>query len=342
VPSPRREPRRSPGHVFWGVRFHNPPASPPQSAGLADFVPFLVRRAVDRPPAIPEGHVLPRGAARAALRAAGPESLTWLGHASFLIRTSGLTILTDPFLSDDASPVPGLGPRRFVPPGLAIGDLPPIDAVVISHNHYDHLDDRSVREISLRVKRGGSGAPAAVVPSGLGSFFSSRGYTDVRELGWGSGTLLRKSSPSSSVSLSCLPCIHFSGRTPFDRNRSLWCSWAIESPNIRIFFAGDSGYGPVFAETGRSHGPFDLALLPIGAYEPASIMRPVHFDPEEAVAAGSDLRAQTLVAMHWGTIVLTDEPPFEPPGRFRAAANRAGYPDDCVWVMKIGETRETR
>ena len=273
------------------------------------------------------------------LAAAGPESLTWLGHACFLIRTAGFAILTDPFLSDYASPLPGLGPKRYVPPGLAVEDLPDLDAVVISHNHYDHLDARSVEEISSKVR----GAAAAVVPSGLGSFFASRRYSDVRELGWGEGTLLRRSPSSSlsssSVSLSCLPCIHFSGRTPLDRNATLWCSWSIVSPSLRLFFAGDTGYGPVFEDLGREHGPFDVALLPIGAYEPASIMRSVHLNPEEAVTAGRDLRASTLVAMHWGTIVLTDEPPFEPPARSRAAA---GYPDERAWVMKIGETRETR
>jgi N-acyl-phosphatidylethanolamine-hydrolysing phospholipase D len=317
------------------VRFRNPPGSPAQNAGLADFVPFFLRRAAGRTPAVPERHAVPQAEARALLAAAGPESLTWLGHACFLIRTGGFTILTDPFLSDYASPVAGLGPKRYVPPGLAIADLPPIDAIVISHNHYDHLDEKSVREISLKVR----GAAVAVVPLGLGPFFTSRGYSDVRELEWGSGTLLGKSSSSSSISLSCLPCIHFSGRTPFDRNATLWCSWSVVSPSLRLFFAGDTGYGPVFEELGLAHGPFDVALIPIGAYEPSSIMKPVHCDPEEAVALGRDLRAETLVAMHWGTIVLTDEPPFEPPLRFGTAARAAGYADERAWVMRIGETR---
>ena len=329
------------------MRFRNPSGSPAQTAGPFDFGPFFLRRAADRtPPEVPPGHVLPREEAVAGLAAAGSESITWLGHACFLVRTAGLALLTDPFLSDDASPVPGLGPRRYVPPGLAIEDLPPIDAIVISHNHYDHLDARSVErisKISSKVRGEGAGGMVAVVPSGLRRFFASRGYADIRELAWGSGTLLRKSSSSSSssssVSLTCLPCIHFSGRTPFDRNRSLWCSWSIASPALRILFAGDTGYGPVFAETGERHGPFDLALVPIGAYEPASIMRPVHCNPEEAVALGRDVRARTLVAMHWGTVVLTDEPPFEPPGRFRAAAEQAGFPEERAWVMRIGETR---
>ncbi len=280
------------------------------------------------------------------LENAGPESLTWLGHACFLIRTGGFSVLTDPFLSGYASPFPPTGPKRFVPPGLDPVDLGDVDAIVISHNHYDHLDARSVERFSLKVRGAGSGAaPAAVVPTGLRPFFAARRYPDSRELAWSEGTLLRKSSSSSSasssssLSLTCLPSIHFSGRTPFDRNATLWCSWKIESPSARIYFAGDTGYGPLFTELGREHGPFDVALLPIGAYEPASIMKPVHLNPEEAVAAGRDLRAARLVAMHWGTIVLTDEPAFEPPGRFRAAARKAGLSDEAAVVMRIGETR---
>jgi len=312
------------------VRFRNPEGSRPQTAGLAEFVPFFLRRAVGlKPPAIPPGHVLPRAEAVADLAAAGPDSLTWLGHASFLIRTGGLTILTDPFLSDYAGPLAGFGPKRYVPPGLPLDELPKIDAVVISHNHYDHLDSRALKRVPLNERA------AAVVPSGLGSFPSLRRFPDVRELSWGEGTLLKESL------FTALPAIHFSGRTPFDRNATLWCSWSIVSPSLRIFFAGDTAYGPVFAETGARHGPFDFALIPIGAYEPASIMRPVHCNPEEAVSLGRDVGAETLVAMHWGTIVLTDEPTFEPPLRFRAAATRAGIPDGRAWIMRIGETRAT-
>jgi len=319
------------------VRFRNPEGSLPRTAGLAEFAPFFLRRLRDRRlPTVPAGHVVPLPEAKELLRTAGPESLTWLGHSSFLLRTDGMTVLTDPFLSDRASPFRGIGPKRYVPPGLPLDALPPLDAIVISHDHYDHLDARSVEEISSK----GRGAVAAVVPFGLGAFFSSRRFSDIRELRWGEGTVLGRSS-SSSCSFSCLPSIHFSGRTPFERDVTLWASWAITSRTRRVFFAGDTGYGPVFGEIGRRIGPFDLGLVPIGAYEPAAIMRPVHCTPEEAVSLGRDVGAATLVATHWGSIVLTDEPPFEPPGRFRAAANRAGYPDGRAWVMRIGETRAT-
>jgi N-acyl-phosphatidylethanolamine-hydrolysing phospholipase D len=313
------------------VRFRNPEGSLPRTAGLAEFAPFFLRRLRDRhPPIVPAGHVVPLPEAKEEFRSAGPESLTWLGHASFLLRTGGLTVLTDPFLSDRASPTSGFGPKRFAGPGLPLGELPPIDAVVLSHNHYDHLDARTIDALP------GKGHVVAAVPVGNGAFFRRRGYRDVRELHWWEETRV-----GNDLILAALPSNHFSGRTPFDRNATLWASWAIASRTRKVFFAGDTGYGPVFLEIGRRIGPFDVALVPIGAYEPSSIMQPVHCNPEEAVALGRDVGGATLVAMHWGSIVLTDEPAFEPPGRFRAAASRAGFPDSRAWVMRIGETRAT-
>ena len=314
-----------------GVRFRNLQGSLPQTAGLAEFVPFFLRRARDRrPPPVPPGHVMPTAEAKALLARTGPESLTWLGHASFLLRTGGRTVLTDPFLSDWAGPLAGFGPKRIVPPGLPLAELPRVDVVVLSHNHYDHLDLRTIEALP------GKERVVAAVPIGLGGFFRNRGYRDVRELHWWEETRV-----GDDLVLAALPSNHFSGRTPFDRNETLWASWAIVPQTRKIFFAGDTGYSPVFGEIGERIGPFDVGLVPIGAYEPASIMRPVHCDPEEAVSLGRDVRAATLVAMHWGTIVLTDEPPFEPPGRFRAAASRAGFSDGRAWVMRIGETRVT-
>jgi len=310
------------------VRFRNPPGSPPQTAGLKEFAPFFLRRALGRPPAPPAGHVLPEAEALEGLAKAGAESLTWLGHAAFLVRIGGKTILTDPYLTATAGPLPGLGPRRWAPPGLPIRSLPPIDAVLISHDHYDHLDARTIAALP------GRESIAAIVPLGLGPFFRSRGYRDIRELGWHDETAL------GGVMVTALPAVHFSGRTPFDRNATLWAGFGIRSGRHHLFFAGDTGHGAVFRATGERHGPFSLAMVPIGAYEPSSIMRPVHCNPEEAVRLGRDIRASTIVAMHWGTVVLTDEPLLEPPGRFLAAGKEAGFRDSDLWVMRIGETRD--
>jgi N-acyl-phosphatidylethanolamine-hydrolysing phospholipase D len=311
-------------------RFRNPGGSLPQTAGFAEFVPFFFRRMREssRRLVVPAGHVVPEAEAIQTFeRLAGRDTITWLGHSSFLIRLAGRTILTDPYLSDFAGPLPGFGTRRFVPPGISVARLPRIDALLVSHNHYDHLDRRTLRALAGKEKT------TAVVPLGLGAILRADGFPHVQELDWEDAISL------DGLIITALPALHFSSRTPFDRNQTLWCSFAIAAGARRLFFSGDTGYGPVFERVGREHGPFDVAMVPIGAYEPESIMRPVHCDPEEAVRLGKQIGARTLAAMHWGTVVLTDEPPFEPPVQFRAAARAAGYADENVWVLRIGETR---
>jgi L-ascorbate metabolism protein UlaG (beta-lactamase superfamily) len=244
------------------------------------------------------------------------------------MRLGGRTVLTDPFLTDYASPLAGVGPRRYVPPGLAIGDLPLIDLIVVSHNHYEHLDLRTIAALPERERT------TVVVPLGLGRYFATRGFRDVRELGWYGATRV------GPLAVKALPAIHFSKRGLFDRNRTLWASFAIEAEDgSRLYFGGDTAYGPVFAEIGEREGPFDLAMLGIGAYEPRAVMSASHATPEEAVRIARDLGARRIVGMHWGTIVLTPEPPFEAPARFRAAAEALGYAADEVWLLRIGESR---
>jgi L-ascorbate metabolism protein UlaG (beta-lactamase superfamily) len=309
--------------------FRNPPGSLPRGGDFGDWTSFFMRRfGPAEAPAVPDGHVLPPDEVMAGLqRQNGPDSLTWLGHASFLIRLDGRTILTDPFLSDHASPVPPLGPERFAPPGLTPAQLPPIDILLLSHNHYDHLDLPTIEALPAKEHI------QVLAPLRLGHYFTSRGFSGVRELDWHDQMVV------AGIEVTGLPAIHFSKRTLFDRNQTLWGGYAVQSSRKRLLFAGDTGYGPIFPQLGRNARPFDAALLPIGAYEPRLLMRAVHVNPEEAVQIGRDLNARRLVAMHWGTIQLTEEPPFEPPERFRAAAHAAGYGDDQVWVLRIGETR---
>jgi len=313
--------------------FHNPPGSPQSRGTPGDWWRFF--RAITlgpksiRMPAVPEGHVIGRREALAKLTAtAALDTLTWLGHASFLIRVGGQTVLTDPYLSTYASPIPGIGPKRFAGTGLAIEDLPPIDVILLSHNHYDHLDRIALRKLVRR-----NSEAAFIVPLGVATLIRSIGFRNVQELDWGD------LSVHGSLSITALPAVHFSSRTPFDRNQTLWCGFALASPQRRIFFAGDTAWGPVFEPVGERYGPFDLGLVPIGAYDPRPLMQAVHANPEEAVRIGTALRVKRLVAMHWGTIALTTEPAFEPPQRFRAAAQAAGLTEDQAWVMKIGETR---
>lgn len=310
--------------------FRNPPGAWPRSGTPEEWRAFrrqiLYRRNL---PEVPADFVLPREAARAGLAAVAGDSLTWLGHAAFLMRIGGVTVLTDPYLSDYASPFQAirLGPKRFTPPGLGVADLPPIDLLVVSHNHYDHLDTATIRKLE------GKQRMTVVVPLGLGDFFRRFRFADVRELDWDASTA------RGPATVTALPALHWSGRWLNDRNRTLWCGFAVEVAGRRVFFAGDTGYGPLFADLGRRFGPFDTGLVPIGAYEPRNLMRPQHTNPEEAVQIGVDLGARRLVGMHWGSIVLTTEPVMEPPVRFRAAGLAAGYADADLWAMRIGETR---
>ena len=172
-----------------------------------------------------------------------------------------------------------------------------------------------------------------MVPLGLKGYVENRGFAEIAELDWHGQFMIE------GVSVTALPAIHMSKRGFFDRNRTLWTSYGLRAADKSIYVAGDTAYGPVFKSMTSTFDDFDLGLVPIGAYEPRLLMRQVHTTPEEAVQIGRDLGIGRLVAKHWGTIKLTDEPLFEPPGRFRAAAEKAGYADEDVWVMKIGETR---
>lgn len=325
APAPVQAPGKPWHHLDDGT-YRNPPGSPAARATLADMFAFFWRRLRDVPPAVPAGHVVPPAEALAAFTAHGDvDALTWLGHAAFLLRVGGVTVLTDPFLSDVAGPA-GFGPERFVAPGLPLAALPPIDVILVSHNHYDHLDHDTV------VALPGKAHVNVVVPLGLGAFFRERGYANVHERDW------YERANVAGIEVEVLPAVHFSRRGLFDRNRTLWSGFAIRANGRSVYHSGDTAHSAVFTEVGERAGPFDLALVAIGAYEPRSIMRASHVTPEDAVRLADDVRAGVAVGMHWGTIRLTDEPAFEPPGRFLAAACRAGWRDGRARVMRIGET----
>lgn len=317
-----------PYHHRADGRFRNPPGSPRREATRADFAAFLARRFRDRAvPAIPDGHVLTREEALAGLAAqGGGDSVTWLGHAAFLIRLGGRTILTDPYLGAVAGPF-GFGPRRYVEPPLPVEALPPIDVLAVSHSHYDHLCASTIRALP------GKERIEVLAPLRLGAFFRRRGYRNVHELDWWERRRF------GGLDATLLPAVHFSRRGPFDTNRTLWGGFAFGAEGGRIFFSGDTAHGEVFGEIGGREGPFDLALLGIGAYEPQPIMKASHATPEEAVQIGRAIGARAVMGMHWGTVTLTDEPAFEPPERFRAAALAAGYRAEDAWLLRIGETR---
>jgi len=256
-------------------------------------------------------------------------TVTWVGHATLLVQMDHVTFLTDPIWSDTPSPVSFAGPRRFVAPGIAIEDLPPIDFVVISHNHYDHLDLPTLVALAER-----DSETRFLVPLENGALLRDNGITNVEELDWG------RSVEHEGVRIHCLPAQHWSKRGFGDDRMALWSSWAVVGPQRRFFFAGDTGYYDGFARIAAVLGPFDLAAVPIGAYEPTEMMKSSHMNPEEAVQAAVDLGAARALAMHYGTFDLSDEPLEDPPRRFEDAATRSALGSEAGWLLKIGETRK--
>ena len=265
----------------------------------------------------------------AALRAAPPpRSITWIGHATLLVQLDGLSVLTDPNWSERAGPTSWIGARRINAPGLTFEDLPRIDVVTISHDHYDHLDLPTVKRLAA------THDPLFVVPLGMKAWFVDNGMPRVEELDWW------QEHEHRGVRFACTPAQHFSQRSFWDANRRLWASWAVIGRERRFYHGGDTGYFAGFKEIGRRLGPFDVAALPIGAYLPPVIMKWVHTTPEEAVQAFVDLDARTILGMHWGTFDLADEPLDEPPGRMLAEVQRRGIDTSRAWILKIGETRQ--
>ncbi len=253
----------------------------------------------------------------------GAVRIFFIGHSTLLIEFENKRILTDPVFSKTCSPVQGSGPRRFSPPGIPFEQLPKIDAVLISHNHYDHLDHPTILRLGSD--------PHYVVPTGLSPWFKRRRCHTVTELDWWNAVEL------DGMRITATPAQHWSKRSVHDTNATHWCSFVVEVGNFRFFFAGDSGYYEGFKRIGEKLGPFHVAALPIGAYDPVGFMGEVHMTPEEAVRAYEDLRADEFVAIHHSTFQLTDEPPEEPPQRLNAEWKKCKYPAQKLWIPKAGE-----
>ncbi|KAI9800525.1 MAG: hypothetical protein M1825_004073 [Sarcosagium campestre] len=294
---------------------------------------------------------------------------TWLGHACYLVEfPSGLRVLFDPVFEPRCSPFSFMGPKRYTEPPCQIQDIPNIDAVIISHNHYDHLSHPTISLIKTRHPN-----VHFFVPLGNKKWFVDSGFHNVTELDWWEQRELRLSSSRQSneaspgkddisAVISCLPSQHASNRGLLDRFKTLWASWSVSSGGKKIWFAGDTGYRavpelpkskddyaaeydlphcPAFKQIGDLHGPFDLGLIPIGAYDPRWIMSSVHANPFDSVNIFSDTRCQRALGMHWGTWVLTWEDVLEPPKLLKEALKRKNIAEEGVFdVVEIGETRE--
>jgi N-acyl-phosphatidylethanolamine-hydrolysing phospholipase D len=261
--------------------------------------------------------------------------ISWVGHATFLLQVGGLNLLTDPQWSRRASPVQFAGPTRFVPPGVPFEELPPIHAVLISHDHYDHLDSGTVRRLTRRFGE----HTRWFTPLAYRRWMAARGATRVHEMDWWEEATLP--TPGGDLRIVFLPAQHWTSRTPWDRQAKLWGSWAVvPRSGGAVYFGGDSGYFPEYPTIRSRLGSLSAAILPIGAYEPRWFMRPAHMNPEEAVRSFLDLGGEgTMIGMHWGTWRLTDEDPLEPPVRTKAEWERQGLAPERLWIPRHGETR---
>ena len=324
---PGRTANLSPHHT--GDGFRNPHNH--ERRGFGDFLKWQFDRGPQEAPPIPPAEIPPyqpqyaRTSRNDIHHADSSEiQITWIGHASFLVQVGGRNVLTDPIFSDRCSPVSFAGPKRVARPGIKFEDLPEIHAVVISHNHYDHLDAATIERLGNK--------PKFFVPLGIAAWLQQKSIDNVVELDWW------QSRELSGLRFHSVPVQHFSGRSFFDRNKTLWTGWVIESSAGNIFFAGDTGYSPDFGEIGRRYDPVRVALIPIGAYRPRWFMSPVHVDPPQAVQIHRDLGSQQSIAMHWGTFSLADEPLGEPPVYLKQAIKEAGISEDEFITLKFGET----
>lgn len=317
----------APRHTPEGFR-NNYPHAPKES-----FWEWKWRQLREGVPEAPAGgwafpHVRTDAAALRANRSL--PTVTWIGHSAFLLQLAGSNVLIDPQFSDRASPVAFAGPSRVVGLPIDIPELPRIDVVAISHNHYDHLDLATVKRLAARPE----GSPLFLVPLGLKAWFADQGIERVVELDWW------QSRTEGPLTFTLAPVQHWSKRTLWDANRSLWGGWVVEGGGRKVIHTGDLGYSRDAKDVGERLGPFDLALIPIGAYAPRWFMKTMHVDVREAVQVRADLRAARAIGMHWGTFEgLTDEPMDEPPAELAREREKAGIARAEFDVMVVGETR---
>ena len=254
--------------------------------------------------------------------------VAWIGHATFLIKLGNTTIITDPLFSKNAGPLI-FGPKRYVDPAINLKEIPEVNLFLLTHNHYDHLDYRTIKKFPYKKAK-------VLTPLKLSKYFTRNGFSEVQEMDWYDQTEV------NDLKITLMPAVHWSKRTLTDTNKTLWGSFLIEYKNKKIFFACDTGYGNIYKDLGNRYGPIDLTFVNIGAYD----FRPMfeksiyHANPEEALNIGQDLKSKKVLGMHWGTVILSLEDPFEPPIRFKNATNKYGYHIDDAILFKIGEVKK--
>lgn len=309
---------------FDGVRFHN--LLPFAHRSFGDFLRWMWSRKAGRWSAVAPGALMQ---VEAPPERANSLRVTFINHATVLLQTGELNILTDPIWSRRASPVQWLGPRRVHPPGLRFEQLPPIDVVLVSHDHYDHMDLPTLKRLMHEH------APLFIVGLGNGELLQAAGIDKVREMDWWQQITL-----SPTTALSGVPAQHFSQRRLGDRDKRLWLGFVVHGAEGPVYFAGDTGMGPHFMQIRQRFGPMRLSLLPIGAYKPRWFMSSVHLSPQEAVQAHQQLESDYSLAIHFGTFQLADDGQYEAVDELKRARAEAGISEETFLILGVGEGRK--
>ena len=257
--------------------------------------------------------------------------IAWIGHATFLIKLGNTTIITDPVFEKNMGPL-FFGPKRYVDAAINLKELPEVNLFLLTHNHYDHLSTRTIQRFPYKKAK-------VLAPLKLGKYFTKNGFSNVTEMDW------YNEINYNDLKITFLPAVHWSKRSLWDTNKTLWGSFLIEYKNKKIFFACDTGYGKIYEELGKKYGPIDLTLINIGAYNfypmsPRKDRSIYHTNPEEALNIGKDLQSKKVLGMHWGTVVLSLEPILDPPIRFKNSSSQYGYNSEDAIIFKIGQSEK--
>ena len=324
---------KKPYHHLPDGTFRNPEGSPKRDSNVKwSYKIFNAERKkikID----FPKDHIVPRDKVIKDLHQnKDSDYIVWIGHATFLIKLGDTTIITDPVFSKNTGPLT-FGPKRYVDPAIKLDEVPKTDLLLLTHNHYDHLDASAIRNFPHKNTK-------VLLPLKLSKYFKR--FKDVNELDWYDEIQVNK-----DIKATLLPAVHWSKRSLWDTNKTLWGNFLIEYKGKKILFASDTGYGNIYKELGNKYGPIDVTFINIGAYNfypmmPVKDKSIYHTNPEEALQIGKDLNSKKVVGMHWGTVVLSLEPIMEPPKRFKDSAKNFGYSKDDAIIFKIGELKKLK
>ena len=323
-----------PYHHLADGTFRNPKGSPERSSSFNWSFKIFNEEKKKIKIEIPEDHVVKKQKVLQDINNLSKQDyIVWIGHATFIIKLGNTTIITDPVFEKNMGPLI-FGPKRIVDPAINLIEIPEIDLFLLTHNHYDHLSTRTINRFPFKKSK-------VLAPLKLGKYFTRNGFKNVTEMDW------YDEINFNDLKITFVPAVHWSKRSLWDTNKTLWGSFIIEYKNKKIFFACDTGYGNIYKDLGNKYGPIDLNLINIGAYNfypmsPKKDYSIYHTNPEEALQIGKDLKSKKVLGMHWGTVILSLEPIFDPPKRFKANSSQYGYiPDDAI-IMKIGQVEDLK